>query len=63
MAAGAKALDRADPGTTKLTPGGKSGGGELELTGDDLAEIDRAAAEIPVEGERYPASLMAFTGR
>jgi hypothetical protein len=28
-----------------------------------VAEIERAAAAITVEGERYPAHLLATTGR
>ena len=36
---------------------------EVELTADDLAEIDRAASEIEVEGERYPEHLERLTGR
>ena len=52
------------PGTTKLrrleenlTAAG------VDLTNDDLAEIQRAAAEIHVEGERYPEQLLATTGQ
>jgi hypothetical protein len=33
------------------------------LTADDLAEIEHAAAEIHVEGARYPEQLMATVGR
>jgi aryl-alcohol dehydrogenase-like predicted oxidoreductase len=36
---------------------------EVELTADDLAEIDRAAAGIRVEGERYPAHLQRLIDR
>jgi aryl-alcohol dehydrogenase-like predicted oxidoreductase len=36
---------------------------DVALTADDLAEIERAAAEIQVEGERYPTHLMATIGR
>ena len=36
---------------------------EVALTENDLAEIERAAAEIRIEGERYPEQLMATTGR
>jgi aryl-alcohol dehydrogenase-like predicted oxidoreductase len=36
---------------------------DLELTPDDLAEIDRAAAEIQVEGDRYPAHLQSLIDR
>jgi hypothetical protein len=35
---------------------------KVELTTSDLDEIERAA-EIQVEGERYPAHLLATTGR
>ena len=35
----------------------------LNLAADDLAEIEHTAAQIPVEGERYPEQLMATTGR
>ena len=52
------------PGTTKLHRLEENlGAVNIELTGGDLAEIERAAAEIKVEGERYPAHLMATTGR
>jgi aryl-alcohol dehydrogenase-like predicted oxidoreductase len=36
---------------------------EVKLTAGDLDEIERAAAEIQVEGERYPEHLLATTGR
>jgi aryl-alcohol dehydrogenase-like predicted oxidoreductase len=52
------------PGTTKLHRLEENlGAADLELTAADLAEIDRAAAEIQIEGERYPEQLMATTGR
>jgi aryl-alcohol dehydrogenase-like predicted oxidoreductase len=52
------------PGTTKLHRLEENlGATRLELTPGDLAEIERAAAEIQVEGERYPAHLLATTGR
>ena len=35
----------------------------IHLTAKDLAKIQSAAAEIQIEGERYPAHLMATTGR
>jgi aryl-alcohol dehydrogenase-like predicted oxidoreductase len=52
------------PGTTKvgrLEENLKAA--DVELTGDDLKEIEKAAAAIKVEGERYPPHLMAITGR
>jgi aryl-alcohol dehydrogenase-like predicted oxidoreductase len=52
------------PGTTKLSRLEENlKAAEVELTADDLAEIEKAAASIKVEGERYPPQLMAITGR
>jgi len=52
------------PGTTKLARLEENiGAANVELTKDDLAEIERAAAAIRIEGERYPPHLMATTGR
>ena len=52
------------PGTTKLHRLEENlGAADIKLTAADLAEIERAAAEIEVEGERYPAQLLATTGR
>jgi aryl-alcohol dehydrogenase-like predicted oxidoreductase len=52
------------PGTTKLERLEENlGAADIELTAGDLAEIERTAAAIQVEGERYPAHLMATTGR
>jgi hypothetical protein len=35
----------------------------VELTSGDLAEIDRAACEITIVGDRYPAELEQKTNR
>jgi aryl-alcohol dehydrogenase-like predicted oxidoreductase len=35
----------------------------IELTADDLREIDRAAAQIAVQGARYPEHLQRMVGR
>ena len=52
------------PGTTKLHRLEENlGAADVALTAGDLAEIERAAAEIQVEGERYPESLQAMVGR
>jgi aryl-alcohol dehydrogenase-like predicted oxidoreductase len=52
------------PGTTKLHRLEENlAAADVELTADDLAKIERAAAAIQVAGERYPAQLMATTGR
>jgi hypothetical protein len=36
---------------------------KVDLTTHDLVEIDRAAAAIEIEGERYPEDLMKTVGR
>jgi aryl-alcohol dehydrogenase-like predicted oxidoreductase len=52
------------PGTTKLHRLEENlGAANVELTGDDLAEIERAASAITVQGARYPEWLEATTGR
>lgn len=52
------------PGTTKLHRLEENlDASGIELTVQDLAEIQRAVSEIQVEGERYPAHLLATTGR
>ena len=57
-------MDRPDPGTTKLERLEENlGAAEVALTSEDLAEIDRVASEIPVEGARYPEYLERMTGR
>jgi aryl-alcohol dehydrogenase-like predicted oxidoreductase len=50
------------PGTTKLTRLKENiGAVALELTADDLREIDTAAEGIAIEGARYPESLERLT--
>ena len=52
------------PGTTKRHRLDENiGGAAIALTTDDLREIDRAAAQITVQGERYPEHLARLTGR
>src|SRR5437899_1264412 len=52
------------PGTTKLKRLEENiGAVEIELTPDDLREIDSAASKITVQGARYPEKLEAMTGR
>ena len=52
------------PGTTKLHRLEENlGVVSVELTPDDLREIDEAASEIDVQGARYPKKLEAMTGR
>ncbi len=52
------------PGTTRLHRLEENMGAvDVELTSDDLGEIDSAASMIPVEGARYPESLEKMAGR
>jgi aryl-alcohol dehydrogenase-like predicted oxidoreductase len=52
------------PGTTKLHRLDENIGAEaVELTPDDLREIDSAASKITVQGARYPERLEQMTGR
>jgi aryl-alcohol dehydrogenase-like predicted oxidoreductase len=52
------------PGTTKLHRLEENiAAAAVELTADDLREIDRAAAQITVQGARYPEHLQRLTGR
>jgi aryl-alcohol dehydrogenase-like predicted oxidoreductase len=52
------------PGTTKLHWLEENlGAVNVELTADDLAVIEQAACAIRIEGERYPAQILATTGR
>jgi hypothetical protein len=39
------------------------GAAALQLTSDDLAEIDRAASEVLIVGDRYPVVLEQTTNR
>ena len=52
------------PGTTKLKRLEENiGAVAVELTSDDLREIDSAASKITVQGARYPEKLEQMTGR
>ena len=52
------------PGTTKLHRLDENIGAVLvELTPDDLQELDSAATKIEVQGARYPEKLEQMTGR
>ena len=51
------------PGTTKLSRLEENlGAVNIELTPDDLHEIETAAAEIKVQGARYPEEMDRMTG-
>jgi len=52
------------PGTRKLERLDENiGATAIQLTSEDLREIDSAAAKITVQGARYPENLMRMTGR
>jgi len=52
------------PGTTKLHRLDENiGAASVELTPDDLREIDDATSKITVQGARYPERLEQMTGR
>jgi len=52
------------PGTTKLNRLDENiGSAEVELTPKDLRDIESAAAQITVQGARYPEKLEQLTGR
>jgi aryl-alcohol dehydrogenase-like predicted oxidoreductase len=52
------------PGTTKLHRLEENiGAAAIELTAEDIQQIEDAAAKITVEGARYPEQLEQLTGR
>jgi aryl-alcohol dehydrogenase-like predicted oxidoreductase len=52
------------PGTTKLARVEENiGAAEIELTPDDLEEIDTAASKITIQGARYPEELERMSYR
>jgi len=52
------------PGTTKLQRLEENvASGSIELTRDDLRQIDDVASKIPVQGERYPESFQRLVNR
>jgi aryl-alcohol dehydrogenase-like predicted oxidoreductase len=51
------------PGTTKLHRLEENiGAVAVELTSDDLREIENASSKIKVEGARYPEAIEKMTG-
>jgi len=52
------------PGTTKLHRLKENvAGAAVELTADDLRDIDKAASQIEVQGERYPEAAQRMINR
>ncbi len=55
MAAGAEAVDRADSRNDQAAPLLENlGGAQIELTADDIRDINDAVSQIEVHGARYP---------
>ncbi len=51
------------PGTTKLSRLEENlDAAQIELSSKELAEIDAAAAEIKIDGARYPEHIEKMTG-
>lgn len=64
MAAGSETVDRADPRDAKAGALEENlGSAAVELTADDLSEIETAASEIAIQGARLPAAVLALSGR
>jgi aryl-alcohol dehydrogenase-like predicted oxidoreductase len=52
------------PGTTKLHRLEENlGAANIELTADDLREIDSAVSKLVIQGERYPAAIQKMINR
>jgi aryl-alcohol dehydrogenase-like predicted oxidoreductase len=52
------------PGTTKLHRLEENLGAiNVELSGDELRELDAVVSKIPVQGARYPEELQKLVGR
>jgi len=52
------------PGTTKLARLEENiAAAAIELTSEDLRDIDSAASQITVHGARYPEQLQRLVGR
>ena len=64
LAAGPEAVDRAHPRTRRLERLDENiGAVAVELTPDDLRDIESATSQITVQGARYPESLERLTYR
>ncbi len=64
MAVRPEVVDCPIPDTTKLKRLDENiGAVEIELTSNDLGEIDTAVSKIKLEGARLPESLLEMTGR
>jgi len=64
VAAGAEALDCADPGYYEIERVEENiGAASIELTPEDLSELDAATATIKVHGDRYTEASEKMTNR
>ena len=64
LAAGAEAVDCADPGHDQaVAAGGKYRSGRGGAYAEDLGEIESAASKIAVQGARYPEHLQQMIER
>jgi diketogulonate reductase-like aldo/keto reductase len=64
MAARPETLDRSNPRHHKRQRVEENiGAAAIELTSDDLREIDSATSMITVQGARYPEHLNRMVGR
>jgi hypothetical protein len=58
MVAGPTAVDRANPRYPQAQPArGNLAAADLELSTNDLNELDTASAGIEVQGARYPEAM------
>jgi aryl-alcohol dehydrogenase-like predicted oxidoreductase len=52
------------PGTRRMERLDENlGAAEVELTGEDLSELDRASASVQVQGDRYPEAMQKMIDR
>ena len=52
------------PGTTKLHRLEENlGAANVELTADDLRQLDEATSRLNIQGARYPENLQKMVGR
>jgi len=52
------------PGTTKLARLEENiGAADIEMTSNDMAELERAVSKIQIQGARLPAAILAMSGR
>lgn len=62
MASRAEAVDRTIPGTTKRERLSENVGAvDIDLTPEELREIDSAASKIKVQGARLPEAVLRYS--